>query len=48
MIWSITPVDLFVLFYLFFLALLSCECIFLCMCCLMFMDMFHIQMQLII
>jgi len=31
----------------FVFTVLSCECIFLCvLCCLMFIDMFHVQMQL--
>ena len=30
----------------FCFTLLSCECFFCVMCCLMFFDMFHIQMQL--
>jgi hypothetical protein len=34
-------------FFLFCFPVLSCECIFLCvLCCLMFIDMFYIQMQL--
>jgi hypothetical protein len=34
-------------FVLFCFTVLSCECISLCvLCCLMFIDMFHIQMQL--
>jgi hypothetical protein len=46
MTWSITPVDLFVVLFIYLLFYLV-NVFFMCMYCLMFKDMSHIQMQLI-
>jgi len=47
MTWSTTLVNSCECVCLFCFTVLSCECNFLCvLCCPMFIDMFHIQMQL--